>query len=306
MSRWLQEEDSRLLDFIQEIKENIDYEVLTETHNNIFNTQRTEETIKNRIKKIAKENNINLKLNNHWTEDEKEYIINTVKLNPVDIKWNDIATYLKRSELSVKTMYYDIVSAREHMECCIVNIDENDIIKLIKYNKHNCSFCNISIYSNPCIWQGFEYCDNCYYEKYNEEIRHLWYLVREYSIKNNKNYCNICNKKATFDNSISSRFHYDHINMFDKSDSICKLVREGANIEDIYNEINKCQLLCVSCHSVVTKVEILCGFNRVKRQMTKEYNETSNEEIKNKLNKEYYDMYNNFMISVYNYIRKSI
>lgn len=306
MSRWSQEEDAQLLEFIQEIQESIDYEVLSETHNNNFNTQRSEESLKARVKKIAKENNINLKSNNHWTEDEKSYIVDTIKVNPLNINWSNIATHLKRSELSVKSMYNEIVSAKEHIECCILNINEDNILQIIKDNKHSCSSCNINMYSNPCIWKGCEYCDTCYYEKYNEESQQLWRLVREYSIRINKNYCNICNKKATFDNSMSSRFHYDHINMFDKSDSICKMVREGAQIDDIYDEINKCQLLCISCHSVVTKVEVICGFNRIKRQMTKEYNETNNEEIKNKLNKEYYELYNNFMIQVYNYIRKSI
>ena len=112
--------------------------------------------------------------------------------------------------------------------------------------------------------------------------------------------------EATFDNTLANRFHYDHINMFDKSDSICKLVREGTNIEDIYKEIDKCQLLCVSCHSVVTKVELMCGFTRIKRQMTKEFNETEDEEKRNKLISEYSELYNKFMSEAYIYIRCSI
>ncbi len=229
-----------------------------------------------------------------------------VKTDPFNIDWSTIAENIKRSELSVKSMYNDIISAKDHLESCLSTINEDNIIKIIKDNKNTCSVCNINIYSNPCIWQGCEYCDKCYYEKYNEENQKLWSLVREYSIKTNKNKCNICNKIAPYDNSMVSRFHYDHINMFDKTESICKLIREGASIEIIYNEIDKCQLLCISCHSVVTKVEVLCGFTRIKRQLTKEYNETNNEEIKNKLNKEYYELYSNFMNKVYDYIRKSI
>ena len=94
--------------------------------------------------------------------------------------------------------------------------------------------------------------------------------------------------------------------MFDKSDSICKMVKIGTSMSDIYQEINKCQLLCVSCHIVVTKVEILCDFNRVKRQVTKEYNETSDETVKESLMKKYSNLYNEFMSSAYKQIRESI
>jgi hypothetical protein len=306
MSRWSQEEDRYILEFIQEIQDEINYQELVSSHNKTFNTKRTEDTYKVRVRKIAKENNINLKSNNHWTEDEKTYIINNIQRNPFDINWTEMSEHLKRSELSIKTMYNDIVSARDHLECCLLNLDETDIRQLIESNKHTCSQCNMNMYSNPSIWQGFKYCDECYYKQYSDEVRKLWEQVREYSVKTNKNYCNICNKKATFDNTMASRFHYDHINMFDKTDSICKMVREGANIEDIYKEIDKCQLLCISCHSVVTKVEIMCGFIRIKRQMTKEFSETDDEEKRDKLINEYSELYNKFMSEAYNYIRCSI
>jgi hypothetical protein len=306
MSRWSEEEDTYILEFIQEVKDDINYKELVESHNKRFNSKRTEETYKVRVRKVAKENNISLKSNNHWTEEEKEYIIKTIQRNPFDVNWVEISEHLKRSELSIKTMYNDIVSAKDHLDSCLSKLEESDIQKIIELNKHKCLVCEVSIYSNPCIWQGFEYCDECYYKEYNEKVRELWEQVRAYSIQTNKNYCKICNKKASFDNSMASRFHYDHINMFNKTDSICKMVREGVNIEDIYKEIDKCQLLCVSCHSVVTKVELMCGFTRIKRQMTKDFNETEDEEKRNKLINEYSELYNKFMSEAYNHIRCSI
>lgn len=306
MSRWSQEEDKYILEFIQEVQDDINYSDLVKCHNKTFNTKRTEETYKVRVRKVAKENNINLKSNNHWTEDEKAYVINSIQRNPFDINWIEISEHLKRSELSIKTMYNEVVSAKEHLDCCLLNLDEDDIKNLIESNKNNCSTCKVNIYSNPCIWQGLEYCDECYYKQYNEQVKQLWEQVREYSLQTNKNYCNICNKKATFDNTMACRFHYDHINMFNKTDSICKLVREGANIEEIYTEIDKCQLLCISCHSVVTKVEMMCGFTRIKRQISKEFNETEDKEKKDKLIEEYSELYNMYMKKVYNYIRHSI
>jgi len=56
---------------------------------------------------------------------------------------------------------------------------------------------------------------------------------------------------AYYDNYMANRFHYDHIDMFDKTDSICKMIKDGTDMTAIYEEINKCQLLCISCHIVV-------------------------------------------------------
>lgn len=61
--------------------------------------------------------------------------------------------------------------------------------------------------------------------------------------------------------------HYDHLNMLNKSESICEMVKTGAPMDDIYREMDKCQLLCISCHKIVTKMEHLCGFVRLKKQI---------------------------------------
>lgn len=50
----------------------------------------------------------------------------------------------------------------------------------------------------------------------------------------------------------------------------------------------------------------MCGFTRIKRQMTKEFNETEDEEKRNKLISEYSELYNKFMSEAYIYIRCSI
>ena len=304
MSRWSEQEDKYILEFIQEVEDDINYLELVASHNKTFNTKRTEETYKVRVRKIAKENNISLKSNKHWTEEEKTYVLNTIKKNPFDFNMEEMATHLKRSEASIKKMYSELVSAEEQLLSCLKCLDGKHIVKLVEEIKHICVRCNTKIYSQPCIWQDLEYCDECHYELYNELINQRWKYIREYSIENNKASCNICYKKATFDNLIHSRFHYDHIDMFDKTDSICKMIRIGIAMDDIYQEINKCQLLCVSCHTVVTKVEILCGFNRVKRQINKEYNETNDETLKESLMKKYSKLYNEFMCGVYKQIRE--
>lgn len=306
MSRWSEEEDKYIIELIQETKDEINYSELVTKHNNIFNTNRTDDTYKVRVRKLVKEHNISLKSNNHWTEEEKDYVINSIQRNPFDINMDEITKHLKRSEASIKKMYNDLVSPEDHLNCCLLNLDTDDILKLVDDIRHNCIKCNKKVYAQPCIWDGLEYCDECHYEEYNDLILHRWKYVREYSIKQNKASCNICHKKASFDNSLQSRFHYDHLDMFDKSDSICKMVKNGKSIDDIYKEIDKCQLLCVSCHTVVTKVEMMCGFHRVKRQLTKEYNETNDENVKETLMKKYSKLYNDFMIGAYKQIRVSI
>jgi hypothetical protein len=282
------------------MQDNINYQELVASYNKVCNTKRTEDIYKVRSIKVATDNNISLKANNNWTEKEKIYIINKVQRNPFDINWTKMSENLKRSESSIKAMYNDIVSAEEHMDCCLLNLEVDYIHKVIDSIKHNCSDCKVTMYSNPRMWQGLEYCDECYYKEYNEKVIKLWEQVREYSVKTNKNYCNLCSKKATFDNTLTNRFHYDHIDLFNKTTSICKLVREGVNIDDITQEIDNCQLLCISCHSMVTKVETLCGFTRIKRRMIKEFNKTEDEEKRDKLISEYSELYKYFMTIAYN------
>jgi hypothetical protein len=305
MSRWSETEDQYILECIQD-KDDLDYKALVEDHNQKFNKQRTEDTYKARIKKVAKDNNVSLKTNNHWTDEDKTYVENTIQRNPFDIRWEEMAVYLNRSEASIKKMYNELVSAEDHLECCLLNLDEEDIRKCMEEHKHICIKCKRCTYSTPSIWLNEEYCDECHYTYYNNIITERWAKVREYSIEQNKSKCNICNKSATFDNLMGSRFHYDHLDMFDKADSICKMVKNGTDMIDIYKEIDKCQLVCLSCHTVITKVEMLCGFTRIKRQISKDYNETNDVATKDALMKKYSELYNSFMTGAYEQIRATI
>jgi hypothetical protein len=94
--------------------------------------------------------------------------------------------------------------------------------------------------------------------------------------------------------------------MFEKSDSIYSMIRSGINLEDIYKEIDLCQLLCVSCHSIITTIEQKTGFNRVKINMTKEYNKSNNIEQKEKIISQYSEMYEKYMNNIYEIVKKLI
>jgi len=305
MSRWSPEEDSSILQTIQLLEEEPKYIELVEYHNKKFNKSRTELTYKGRVNKIAKENNIQSTLSTKWSEDDKEYIKSIVKKNPFDIPWSEIGTHLNRGEERVKLKYLDYVSAEEHVEICINIIDDLMINNLITNTKNICCLCNCISFCNLHIWKENEYCEECYEKTFGEEIKERWLDIHTYSIENNKISCNICNKQAVFDNKIISRFHYDHVDMFDKSSSICDMVRTGIIISDIYKEIDKCQLICTSCHKIITKIEHQCGFIRFKKQMTKEYDE-SDELIKKEIIKKYSLKYSTFMSKVYSILKTSI
>ena len=54
--------------------------------------------------------------------------------------------------------------------------------------------------------------------------------------------------------------------MFDKGGSVGNMIIAGVNIEKIKEEIHKCQLLCISCHSLVTYYERKYGFIEKKKK----------------------------------------
>ncbi len=74
------------------------------------------------------------------------------------------------------------------------------------------------------------------------------------------NPCSFCGDKHT-------RMHFDHINMFDKNDCVSSMAYRGCSKEEIIEEVNKCQLLCVPCHDKITRIERRNGFITKKQQL---------------------------------------
>lgn len=72
--------------------------------------------------------------------------------------------------------------------------------------------------------------------------------------------CTLCGKH-------DSSYHYDHINMFEKSACILELVHEP--LEVVKAEVARCQLICMTCHKVITATERRNGFIRKKMALTK-------------------------------------
>ncbi len=305
MSRWSKEEDDYILKFIQEVEDDINYSELVASHNKSFNTKRTEDTYKVRIRKVAKENNITLKSNNHWTEDEKANLVKLVSDSSLNTDWVSISKIFNRKEQSVRNMYNDIVPADKHIECCMKSISESDIKQVIISLENKCCKCDKSIYNNPMVWGENIYCEECHYELYNNEIINRWKHIAEYSSKTGKDNCNICKKKNNYTQQVC-KFNYDHKNMFEKSDSIYSMNKNGINLDKIYSEIDLCQLLCISCHNIITSIEQKTGFNRIKINMTKEFNKTNDNEKKEMVMKQYSDIYEKYMNNIYEIVKKLI
>ena len=146
-------------------------------------------------------------------------------------------------------------------------------------------------------WKDKKLCDKCF-SKTSLEREEMWNLISNYKPIQ----CLFCNIKKENKNE---RFHYDHINMFDKEESICTMIMEGIPIEQIYKEIDKCQILCVSCHAIVTHIERALGFTQQKRALSRKLiqNEITKEEHEIQLH-EYQKTYNEIMLPIYETIKQ--
>lgn len=100
---------------------------------------------------------------------------------------------------------------------------------------------------------------------------------------------------CTFCGIIAENMHFDHINMFEKTESVSALAYRGCSKEEILAEIGKCQLLCVSCHQKVTNKEHNLGFIRTKRILNTSIRRGDDvEELRNKLKQKYSDIMTGF------------
>jgi hypothetical protein len=57
--------------------------------------------------------------------------------------------------------------------------------------------------------------------------------------------------------------------MFDKHKSVCEMVNQCENIDEIYKELDKCQSMCLQCHHIVTNIERELEFTTVKSNLTR-------------------------------------
>jgi hypothetical protein len=236
---------------------------------------------------------INIKLDNINREKIKQYII----LNP-QCDDSQISEVLGINITKYKTLYNSI-PLNEILES--QEISEEYFDKVLNYSRYNCSLCNKIQYNSNISsreWkENKNVCDICWVQfECDRDV--LWSNITDY-FKINK--CNICNIEKTHK---SHRFHYDHINMFNKESSIYEMVNRGDDINLIILELNKCQLVCISCHSLITHMERKFIFTKIKIKLNKQLKRnTITEEQYNLKCDEYNILYKNKMSYVYEMLR---
>lgn len=228
---------------------------------------------------------INIDIHNKLKDKIKHFIMNDT--NELEEQLNELCVTLNISLNTCKKLYYEIpldelIHKSFPIECYL------DSIQIIKCNDCHKNMYDIRANTNH-VWKGSIVCDTCWCT-YKQERDALWLKIKSYKDIT----CQICAKPQTSE----ERYHYDHINMFTKSNSICTMVNEGMPIDEIYNEIDKCQILCLSCHHIVTNIENKLGFTRIKQLLTRKINQISEEEYEAQRNY-YQNIYEEKMKSMY-------
>jgi hypothetical protein len=153
-----------------------------------------------------------------------------------------------------------------------------------------CPMCCRGIFSAGRMWRGKRLCENCHASSQKDISPELVEYIRE-----------IYSRGCTFCDNKRGRFHLDHINMFTKISSVGEMMDRGDSAEDIIAEVTKCQLLCINCHSLVTRFELKRGFVLKKKQLNKKILAGEDvTEIRTKL----YDEYEDVMRVIYPLIRE--
>ncbi len=138
---------------------------------------------------------------------------------------------------------------------------------------YKCSLCQrnkFNVTTTSKTWkENTEVCVDCW-DSFNQERQEIWDAIRERTGQYN---CSICNKTTPKD-----RHHYDHLSCFDKTECISDMVYRGENFEKIMEEVNKCQLVCVSCHSMITKFEHKYSLIATKKKINSVFNKEDKEE----------------------------
>lgn len=265
---------------------------------------------KDKVRKVCKQCNelghgtvsvnckINIENNNRLRQKIKKYILSQdcLEETSVDKHCEVLSDALNITPNCCKTLYSEIPA----VELICGNADLSAYMNRLTQTATKCGECDRSmttIQTNTNrVWKGIEICDTCWSKK--TELRDLlWEQIHAYKpIK-----CIICEFEQTYK---GERFHYDHLNMFDKDRSVCSMVHEGVGIEDICREIDKCQILCISCHHIVTDLERKYGFIRMKQALTRRLNqEEITHQCYEQVSAEYQKKYEETMLSVYEELR---
>lgn len=209
---------------------------------------------------------LNIDKNNLLKGKIKEYMLtqDCVSGKTNDEHFAELSKKLEISPNKCKTLYEEIPPIEWFNRVSNIKL----YIESLRASSLNCHDCNKVINNintnTHRPWKGNTICDSCWSE-YKNERDLLWEKICETKIEQ----CNICSKTKMKE---GERYHYDHINMFDKANSICSMVNEGNTIDEINIELDKCQILCLSCHHMISDIERKLGYTRIKQMLTRKLN----------------------------------
>ena len=205
---------------------------------------------------------------NRWTIEKEQLLIEQWRINPLYYNMETISSIIGMSKSGCENRLNELIPVEEQVKINSLSLTTNDIIQYIDNLRVVCDTCNDVYYGPLKQWFQKNECYHCYRIHHND-IEETWSKINNYLEINNINKCEFCKRKR--DNSMGG-FHFDHINMFDKNDNICSMVGRGSTLEEIIDEIKKCQLICISCHNIITTIEKQLGYHRLKSNITKKIN----------------------------------
>ena len=235
-----------------------------------------------------------------WTDEQNALLKQLIIESPNEIDWEAIAQRVGHPAATCMTRYRDIVSPEEEIQISAKNLTLDTLKGIIEENKTVCSDCSCNFYTISSKWQGTDKCETCYFTKYQRDIDVMWGRIDTYLKETRNTTCRFCKKDKS-----NVTMNFDHLNMFIKGDAVCSMVRRGDAFEDIIKEIQNCQLICKSCHSLVTRIESMSGFRRAKTNLTRTKNGTMKDteaipqEVADELERKYSKAYADSMEPVY-------
>ena len=196
---------------------------------------------------------------------ENEKLVALVKASPLEVDWTSIAAEMDmKSEAVCETRFASALTPAERVKINVEKLGLDPLRAVLIGLTAVCDKCKKGTMVGLINWKGTKICLTCHH-KHKEEIDMAWKQIDLFLRKSGMTECRICGVER----AEQLGFHFDHLNMFVKEDSVCNLVRSGAEISVIQDEIKKCQLLCRSCHAGITQVERLLGFSYIKLLMTR-------------------------------------
>jgi len=136
---------------------------------------------------------------------------------------------------------------------------------LISKKMRYCDGCDVPFFPDRDhgVWKNLLFCSNCVKipEILKEQnVQRL--LMNENMIRSEETSCQKCMRPVILQcGEKITKFEFDHINSLAKLNArtVGGLLLTGSSVSDMFLEMRKCRVLCVSCHSAVTYAQRYFG-----------------------------------------------